>query len=525
MDKQFRISKSGGGSDGRTGEGPKLVFNPERNEYFAVWRSDVATNDAYEAYGQRLSPTGVKVGQRVRISNVTNAGSNRGIGGPAVAYDPQSNRYLVVWQGDGLANDNEFEIFGQLVSDKGVAVGSDFRISNALDSPNGNLSDAELPDVAFNSAVNQYLVVWDADEGAVNGDNEVWGQRLDATGAPLGGDFQVSNASATGTGRIGAIASVVYNPQANEYLVAFIAEEVLDGKGEVHGQRISAAGAAVGTNDFRVSQTGLDTDPNRDATRVSLAYNSHDNEYLAAFTADHSFSGVGETPGNNEEEIFGQRITAAGAEVGNSDFRISSTGNPDSSGAYDANLPRIAYDAPANQYLVTWDSDEIENGWEALQGQRLGAGGNEIGSDFHITRDRPQQSASLRNDVARGTTTGEYLTVYEHSSRSSQDYDVYGTRIAEGAKCAGAAATRQGTRLADKITGGSRTDVIATLGGRDTADGGGGADKICGGRDGHDTLRGGGGKDHLDGGPGGGDRCIGGPGRDTFTAGCETKSQ
>ena len=328
VDQTFQVVQTGAGSDGLTGEGPKLAFNQKRGEYFVVWRSNFAATGGYEVYGQRLGPTGVKIGPRVRISNTTDAGSDRGVGNPAVAYSPQSKRYLVVWQGDGLANDGEFEIFGQLISDTGAVVGSDFRISNALDSPNGSLSDAEFPDVAYNSAANQFLVTWDADQGAVNGQSEVWGQRLDPNGSALGSDFQISNAGAAGPTRIAVLGTVVYNPRTNEYLVAFISEAAAENKGEVYGQRLDANGAEVGGNDFRISQTGLDSDPNRDATRVALAYNSRDNEYLAVFTADHSFSGIGETPTNNEEEIFGQRISAGGSEVGTNDFRISSVGTP-----------------------------------------------------------------------------------------------------------------------------------------------------------------------------------------------------
>lgn len=523
VDRIFQVVQTGAGSDSRVADGPKVAFNQKRREYFVVWRSNFAGGPAFEVYGQRLSPAGAKVGPRVRISNVTDISSDRGVNNAAVAYSPQARRYLVVWPEEGFANEEEFEIFGQLVSDTGALIGSDFRISNALDSPNGNLSDAGFPSVTYNSAANQFLVTWDADQGTVNGQREVWGQRLDTNASALGSDFQISNAGAAGPARIAILGTVVYNARANEYLVAFISEAAAEHKGEVYGQRLDASGGEIGANDFRISQTGLDSDPNRDATRVALAYNSRDNEYLAAFTADHSVSGAAEAPSTNEEEIFGQRITAGGAEVGTSDFRISSVGNPDSSGLYDANLPRVAYNAAANEYLVTWSADEIENDWSDLQGQRLRAAGGEIGSDFRITRDRPQQSASVDGDVVRSTPAGEYLTVFLHSTRTKQDYDVYGRRVGQLARCGRVAATRQGTRLADSIAGGSGTDFIATLAGRDTATGGGGADRLCGGGGKRDTLRGGPGNDRLDGGPGSGDKCIGGPGADTFAASCEIK--
>ena len=183
----------------------------------------------------------------------------------------------------------------------------------------------------------------------------------------------------------------------------------------------------------------------------------------------------------------------------------------------------MAYGAPAPEYLVTWTADEIANDWLEIQGQRLRASGAEVGADFRISKDQPEQSASVRGDVLRGTTAGDYMTVWEHSTRSKPDYDIYGRRVGQLAKCGGVAASRQGTQLADSIAGGSHADTIATLAGKDTAKGGGGADRLCGGNGKRDKLFGGPGNDHLDGGPGSGDKCIGGPGADTFASSCEIK--
>jgi hypothetical protein len=88
-------------------------------------------------------------------------------------------------------------------------------------------------------------------------------------------------------------------------------------------------------------------------------------------------------------------------------------------------------------------------------------------------------------------------------------------------RCAGRAATQEGTAAADVLRGTAGRDVIAALGGNDVVRGLGGNDLICGGagRDrllggaGRDTLLGQAGRDTLRGGPGR-DRLRGGPGRD-----------
>ena len=60
-------------------------------------------------------------------------------------------------------------------------------------------------------------------------------------------------------------------------------------------------------------------------------------------------------------------MTAAGAEAGTNDFRISDMG-PDGSTTYFAAAASIAYNSGDNQYLVTWRGSD-----DAAQGSRAPA--------------------------------------------------------------------------------------------------------------------------------------------------------
>ena len=51
--------------------------------------------------------------------------------GPDVAFNSTDDEYLVIWNGDGLSSDQEFEISGQRVGTSGEELGADFRITNA----------------------------------------------------------------------------------------------------------------------------------------------------------------------------------------------------------------------------------------------------------------------------------------------------------------------------------------------------------------------------------------------------------
>ena len=78
------------------------------------------------------------VGSQVRVSQAGPNGSpDFNASNSAVAYSPQANRYLVVWEADDTTN-GELEIFGRLVTAAGKPAGREFRISDM--GPNGSPS-------------------------------------------------------------------------------------------------------------------------------------------------------------------------------------------------------------------------------------------------------------------------------------------------------------------------------------------------------------------------------------------------
>ncbi len=273
---------------------------------------------------------------------------------------------------------------------------NDFRISDVGGTGDADF-DATNVAVAYNSTDNEYLVVWSADDnvgGLVDGEDEIFGQRLDAaTGAEIGtNDFRISDAGDTGNTTYRAVTpAAAYNPTNNEYLVVWVGSDNVGGlvvnEFETFGQRLDAAtGAEVGGNDFRISDMGGTGNADYSADWVAVAYNSTDNEYLMVWSGDDNVGGLVD----NEREIFGQRLNAAtGTELGSNDFRISDmggTGDP----SFGAFVPDVDYTPAANGYLVAWMGDDnvgglVDEEYEIF-GQRLNALGGELGpNDFRIS--------------------------------------------------------------------------------------------------------------------------------------------
>lgn len=121
--------------------------------YLVVWTESTNNGNPKEVWGRALDGAGGYIGPEVRLSNTNRpSGCNchEGIGFPAVAYDSRRNEFLVVWEAEA-GNFRRWEIAGQVVkiADDGAApVGEDFQISNA--SPPGQTTEqAQKPSVAY----------------------------------------------------------------------------------------------------------------------------------------------------------------------------------------------------------------------------------------------------------------------------------------------------------------------------------------------------------------------------------------
>ena len=372
-ENDFKISSIGPANetiyDSQT---PAVAYNPDTNRFLVVWSADDnrdgAVNTEFDIFGQFVdAATGSLVGaDDFRISDMGPRGDDgfRAID-PSVAYNNISKEFLVVWSGSGDRpgqNRLETEIFGQrLRGTDGAEIGEDdFRISDM--GPDNDLRfDADFPDVAFNSTNNEYLVVWSGDDDVspgIAGDWEIFTQRISgSTGAELGGnDVRISDMGPSGTtlytAREGA--SVVYNSNANEYLVVWEGNDNLNGipsESEIFVQRINAAnGSEIGPNDLRISTVGPEADNDYDAFRPDVAYDADANMYLVIWEGNE----FGPSP-FGEFEIYGQLLASPSlAQVGPDDFRLSDMG-PDGDDGFDALSPAVA---SGEGFLAVWFGDD-----------------------------------------------------------------------------------------------------------------------------------------------------------------------
>lgn len=424
----FRLSFMGAdGNPAHRADEPDVAYNSVDDEYLVVWSGD-EFDDEFEIYAQRVdAASGALVGGEIRVSAMGPAGNpSYGAYDPAVAYNPAANEFLVVWTGShqtGSLAVGELEIWGQRLDRVGAPVGGLRRISDM--GPDGvDYYDAYEPDVVYNGAVDEYLVVWrgDDDTGSlVAGEYEIYAQRVGAsTGALLGGDRRISSQGSDGNGHYDAFGpAVACNQATGDYMVVWqgslYARAAIfpcigtEEWSEIYAQRLGPTANQIG-GDFRISTMGPFGQGGvirtycgscggcRQGYRPDVTHNPHTGEYLAVWYGDD----YNDTAGF-EYEIFGQRLSALGAGVGVDDFVISDMGPPGDA-TYDATWPAVTYDRATHEYLVVWRGDDnrvpLVNQELEIFGQRLkSADATPLGAnDFRLSAMGPDADTAYGAD-------------------------------------------------------------------------------------------------------------------------------
>jgi hypothetical protein len=235
------------------------------------------------------------------------------------------------------------------------------------------------------------------------------------------------------------VPAVAYNSADDQYLVVWHgtgdAGQLAQFEFEIYGQRLDAAtGLELGAGDFRLSDMGPDGDQTFNALNPAVAYNSRDNQYLVVWSGDDN---TGSLVGN-ESEIFGQRLSAEGLELGPNDFRLSHMG-PDGVAGFSAFYPAVVYNRAAGEYLVIWAGDDnagtLVNGEHEIFAQSLdGALAAPRGTPFRVSHMGPDGDPDFAGfGPALAAAAGEYLAVWigDHNAAGliENEYETFAQRL------------------------------------------------------------------------------------------------
>jgi hypothetical protein len=158
---------------------------------------------------------------------------------PAVAVDGAGN-FVIVWQSSGQDPGNRWSIFGQRYDADGNPLGGEFQVNSTTS------NDQTAPDIAMDVNGN-FVVVWEGDgAGDASG---VFGRRYDSSGNAQGSEFLIN----THTNDAQEDPRIAMD-DGGDFVVVWRSDLQDGDAGGIYGQRFNASGLAQGA-EFRINET------------------------------------------------------------------------------------------------------------------------------------------------------------------------------------------------------------------------------------------------------------------------------
>jgi hypothetical protein len=205
-------------------------------KFIIVWHDQRNAN--VDVFGQRYDSSGNALGSNFIINDVTTWGQSAA----SVAVNSTGN-FEVCWL-DGRSGERE-DIYCRRYSSSGIPLGPSFKVNTR------NLTyPAEMfqpPDVAIDNAGN-FVVVWSV-HFAAGESSHVYAQRYNSSGTPVGSNFIVNDhvGGVPPTNQHDCPA-VAMNGTGN-FVIAW--NDLRNGNVDIYGQKYNASGIPIGSN-FRV---------------------------------------------------------------------------------------------------------------------------------------------------------------------------------------------------------------------------------------------------------------------------------
>ncbi|RME60886.1 MAG: hypothetical protein D6790_08615, partial [Caldilineae bacterium] len=293
------------------------------NQFMVVWNASDSTEGG-DIYGQRVAANGVPISQTFPIHMVQDHKNNF----PTVVQDAQHGQFLVVWseRWQEPFGPSHAQVSGRILDQTGAPMTDTFKI--------GGLENYDLsrPAAAYNSAADQFLVVWDEWYGG----GQLRGQRLLHNGAAVGETLIITTFPGGGTTHV--FPDVAYDPFANRYLVVWA--QGANNDWNIYGQLLDASGAPVGEV-LAIADSSLD----QRHPAVNFYEGEQGGVFLVLWDEQQPSSQV------QNKDIYGRWVTADGALLGNAVPFVTDTANRIQEQA------ALAFNRRTRQFLVAYQGE------------------------------------------------------------------------------------------------------------------------------------------------------------------------
>ena len=255
--------------------------------------------------------------------------------------------FVVVWTSK-IGDGNAEGVFGQRFDANGNALGGEFPVNSYT------LGKQMSADVAMDAAGN-FVVVWQSENQDTDKEG-IYAQRYDNTGATVGGEVQVNTTFIEAQ----KAPAVAMDAGGNFVVVWQSKNQDLD-KEAIIGRRFDAGGPGFGT-EFQVNSYTTESQ-----STPAIAMNGS-GDFVVAWESKNQDT--------SREGIYAQRFDAAAAVQG-SEFQVNTTT------ADDQKAPAVSINA-SGDFAIAWQSknQDFADRKEGIYAQHYAADGTAIGGEF-----------------------------------------------------------------------------------------------------------------------------------------------
>lgn len=290
------------------------------------------------------------------------------------------------------------DVFAQRYDDSGLPLGPQFRVNTSTIGDQFNASVASGPSGNF-------VVVWSSIE--IDQYSDIYAQRFDGSGAPAGPEFRVN----TTTTNIQAGASVAF-ASTGDFVVVWTSFLGGVGNGDIYGQRYSGSGVPLGP-EFRVNTFTYFRQRDPDVAADSAG------NFVVVWSSEYQVSPVGPC-------VYGQRYASSGIPLG-PEFRVNTFTSVDSSQGGVSVAVR-----PSGDFVAVWGSVQQDDPDGDIYGQRFSASGAPAGPEFRVNTFMvgTQKAADVSLDAS-----GNFVVVWSSEAQEdglgifAQRYDASGALL------------------------------------------------------------------------------------------------
>jgi hypothetical protein len=417
----FTVGDQGSGDYSSCGYGKyrSQSVASDGSQYIVVWQSDGQDGEDNGVFGQRYDASATALGSEFQVNQITSGNQTT----PVVAQAP-SGRFVVAWASNAPTfSGYPLDIWARTFDATGTPLGPEFQVSeNVYDLggyPAYRYQAVRNPAIEAD-ATGRFVVVWEREDYLDDGRNII-GRRLDTSGAPLGGSFQVSAPPAPPAyGFYWNRTPDVAVKSSGEFVVVWTAIPEGIGGYAVVGRRYDSGGVAQG-GEFQVN-----VQPSYSYNGMSYPVGSYfESTPDATFGGDDflvTWSSSSMDTGENEDryDVAGRFFGPTGVPHGQA-FRVNT------SATYNEGCPSTSRLANGD-FVVTWQQYNYVVGQQGF-GQVITPSGAKNGVEFPVDSDEASGFVSAMPAVAaRGD---EFLVAWGRFGAPNA-WDVYAQRIGEG---------------------------------------------------------------------------------------------